>query len=121
MKIILPRTIAEPWTIPWFVRSNYNTKYLAQEIRNAIDNAYDALETRSTKNMLIVKLLAILEGEARWKGAIKVSSTFNNLWSTDAQHIIGYTCRIFFQVPQDPDCHVVIIHMRFEKGDARTV
>ena len=117
MKIILPKSLAEPLTIPWFVRSNYNTKHLAQEIRNAIDNAYDALERRSTKNMLIVKLLAILEGEARWKGAVNVSSTFNNLWSTDAQHVIGYTYRIFFQVPQDPDCHAVIIHKRFKRDN----
>jgi len=117
MKIAISKTLLEPGTIPWFARSNYNTKYLAQEIRNAIDDAYDALETRASKPMLVVKLLSILEDEARWKGAITVSSNFNNLWSTDAQHVIGYTYRIYFKVPKDSDFHVVIIHKRFERDN----
>ena len=118
MKIILPRTLAEPLTIPWFVRSNYNAKQFAQEIRNAIDDAYDALDARSTKSMLIVKLLSVLEGEARWKGAINVSSNFSNLWSTDTYHVVGYTYRVFFEVPQDPECHVVVIHKHFERDNS---
>lgn len=120
MKIVLPKTLAEPGTIPWFMRSTYNTKQFAQEIRNAIDEAYDRLMGHRRTPCgpeLIVEILAFFERVAKEEGGINVTSNYNHLWSTNAQYVIGYTYRVFFQVPQDPVVHVVIIHKRFKKDN----
>jgi len=110
MKIILPKTLAEPLTIPWFI-TRLHDEGLVESIRDEIRRFFLSMEkvghtpkaVRSDLRMTVKDFLHILEHVAKVHGGINVYSFIDKCM--DGTKHIGYAYYVYFQVPNDPQLY----------------
>ncbi len=114
MKIRLPKTLAEPWTIPWFLPVVHGED-LVESIRDAVRDFFLRMDkmghtpkaTRSNFRMTVEDFLHILEHIAEVHGGIKVYGFMDKCMNNTNRpplHI-GNAYYIYFQVPNDPQLY----------------
>lgn len=113
MKIVLPKTLAEPLTIPWF-NSDKSTSDLVEHIMYAIYEAFAASQVTRKEHMIIHDLLDMLVRVAERNGALEAIPHYAHIWSTDEKRKhIGYRYFIHFKVPNDTRVHLESIRFYF--------
>jgi len=105
MNIVLPKTLAEPLTIPWFI--NHGTP--AQNIKNAMFAYYTKL--RSGLGITVDQLLRAMEREAIRHGAVMISAAYSKLLLAEGNKrtLVGWQYRVYFRTSRNGGLYVQII------------
>ncbi len=122
MKIVLPKTLAEPWTIPWFMLSNVPDA-LSDAISLALREYFDTLDSGDhvpnpvkdpgfgTVRLDPQTLLEALKALAQELGAKDVETAYDHL--INGPKHIGYSYRVHFHVPNRRRVQMWVINSWF--------
>jgi hypothetical protein len=112
MNIVLPKTLAEPLTIPWFV----TREVTARNVKNAMLDYY--MQMRLGLGITVEQLLIALECEAIRNGATMTSTAYSKLLHAQGNKLthVGWQYRVYFKcdMVDNGSLHVQIIDGWFD-------
>ncbi len=121
MKIVLPKSLAEPLTIPWTKRPK--NADLIMHIKRELGDYFAYLEregiapekVRANKTISLAAMCSALRHSAWNNGALEVRSEVWHLpSSTDLTSLVGYRYHVKFTVPGSDGIHTVILDSYFK-------
>jgi len=121
MKILLPKTLAEPLTIPW--TKHPKNAVLIMHIKSELRDYFAYLErvgitpgkVRTGSSISISAVSSALRHSAWNNGAQGVSSEIWHLPnSANLTHLVGYQYYVQFTVPGNAKVHTVILNSYFK-------
>ncbi len=103
MKIVLPKSLAEPLTIPWKVIScGVSISDISMELHLLIDDFEHREVMPWRPNDSTKSVRAMLEGRARKAGAVSVGATAFPLIEKE---LVGHEYVVLFNLPNDAKIH----------------
>ena len=104
MNVVIPKTLAEPLTIPWFTREAIDIS-----IKRAIFEHY--MKIRVGLGITVEQMLSAMEHEAIRNGATMTSTAYSKLMHSDRGNLtlVGWQYRVYFSVTGNDSLYVEVI------------